>query len=54
MTEAEYIAVSDLQRMRAASRMLADVFERDDLREVTSRLENIILVAGKHVNKMCD
>lgn len=56
MKEFEYIAVSNLQRMRAAARLLRDCtfFEDDDLTAAINKVENSISVLENRVNKMCD
>ncbi len=52
MTEEEYIVVSDLQRIRAADRLLRDSSSRMDLREIIDKLHDHISVLEKSIEDM--
>ncbi len=56
MTEDEYIAVSNLQRMRAASRLLRDClpFEDEAVAGAIDVIGENISALEKRVNEMCE
>ncbi len=54
MTEEEYIVVSDLQRIRAADRILRDTSSQIDLRKIIDKLNHHISALEKHVNALME